>query len=84
MTRFALKAKKIIKNCKFLHHLLVKVSSVEIHTFWGSAQFNENTIPIGSKLWNCFLNFPFPIGLALEIKHSVEWYDQASLTKNLA
>ena len=32
--------------------ILVNISNVEIHTFWGPGEFNETTNSIGSKLCN--------------------------------
>ena len=38
------------QKIRFLHHVLVKVSNLEIHKFWGLAQLNEKTSSIGFKL----------------------------------
>ena len=36
------------KKFRFLSQLSEKISNVEIHTFWGSGQFMETAISIGS------------------------------------
>ena len=50
LTKLLLSAKCFFyptKNFIFLSKLSVKISNVEIHTFWGSGQLIETAIPIG-------------------------------------
>ena len=39
---------KPVKNWNLLSQLSVKICNIEIHTFWGSEQFMETAISIGS------------------------------------